>query len=87
MGGITKWLQPPKWEIVDRELCNLMDRLDDGVKLEVVFADGALSGRGEPECAGYERADRMHPMLLNGVKARGGIVKVQNAETDLVLSF
>ena len=64
--------------MADRELCSLMDRLDDGVKLEVVFADAALSaGRGEVGCGGCEEADRTHPMLLHGVRMRGGVVKVQ----------
>lgn len=80
MGRTTAWLEPVKWEIVDRELCNLVDRLDDGVKLEVLFSDGALSGRGELQCVGCEEADDVHAMLLHGVKTKGGIVKVQKAK-------
>ena len=44
MGRNIDWLEPAKWEMVDRELCNLMDRLDGEVGLEVVFADRVLSG-------------------------------------------
>jgi len=62
------------------QLQRLIDRLDDGVKLEVVFAGGALSGRGEFECVGCEEVDGAYAMLLNGVRTRGGIVKVQRVE-------
>jgi len=40
----TGWLEPMYWEKVNRELCSLMDRLDEGVKLEVIFGDTASSG-------------------------------------------
>ena len=74
MGRTTDRLEPVNWEIVDRELCSLMDRLDEEVKLEVVFADGALSD------ASCKRTDGVHTMLLNGMRGRGGIVKVQQEE-------
>ena len=80
MGRTVEWLEPAKWEMVDRELCNLMGRLDDGVRLEVVFADGALSGKGEFGCVECEEAGGAYAMLLNGVRTRGGIVKVQKVE-------
>ena len=80
VGRTTDRLEPVNWEIVDRELCSLMDRLDEEVKLEVVFADGALSdGRGVTD-ANCKRTDSVHTMLLNGVRRRGGIVKIQQAE-------
>lgn len=69
------WLEPAKWEIVDRELCNLMDRLDGGVSLQVVFADGALAGGGRFGCVGCETGGA-YASLLYGVRMRGGIVKV-----------
>lgn len=74
------WLEPVNWETVDRELCDLMSRLDEEVKLEVVFADGGLPGSHEDVGASYERADGAHRMLLDGVKRRGGIVKIQQGE-------
>jgi len=80
MGRATDWLEPAKWEMVDRELCNLMDRLDDEVRLEVVFADGTLSGGHEAVGAGCEQVDGQHTALLGGVKRRGGIVKIRRVE-------
>ena len=80
MGRAINWLEPAKWEVVDRELCNLMDRLDEGVKLEVIFADGALSGGRKILGTGCELAGGAHSMLLNGAKKRGGIVKIQRGE-------
>ena len=77
MGRTIDWLEPAKWEVVDRELCNLMDRLDRGVKLEVIFADGALSGGRETLGTSCEIAAGAHSTLLNGMKKRGGIVKIQ----------
>jgi len=77
------WLEPVKWEVVDRELCNLMDRLDEEVRLEVVFADDwhwVLSAGCEVTGANCERADGPHSMLLNGVKRKGGVVKIQRGE-------
>ena len=77
------WLEPVKWEVVDRELCNLMDRLDEEVRLEVVFADDfhwVLSTGCEVMGVNCERADGPHRMLLNGVKGRGGVVKIQRGE-------
>lgn len=76
------WLEPVNWETVDRELCDLMSRLDEEVKLEVVFADGGLPGSHEDVGASYERADGAHRMLLDGVKRRGGIVKIQQGEVS-----
>ena len=80
MDGTIDWLEPVKWETVDRELCSLMDRLDEEVKLEVVFADAGLSGGREVEGAVCARADGAGTMLLNGVRARGGIVRIQREE-------
>lgn len=80
MDRAVDWLEPANWEEVDRELCNLMDRLDEEVKLEVVFADAALSGGDEIEGVGCEQADGAGTMLLKGVKTRGGVVKVQQME-------
>lgn len=82
MGRTIDWLEPVKWEMVDRELCTLMDRLDDGVKLEVVFADGVLSCRGEFGRVGCEEAGGEYAMLLKGVRTRGGTVKVQKVEGE-----
>lgn len=80
MGKAIDWLEPAKWEMVDRELCNLMDRLDEEARLEVVFADGVLSGGHEVVRAGCERVDGVHTMLLSGMKGRGGIVKIRRVE-------
>ena len=80
MDRTIDWLEPVKWELVDRELCNLMDRLDEEVKLEVVFADVALSGGDEVKGADCEQADGMGAVLLSGMRARGGIVKARRAE-------
>ena len=77
MGGTIDWLEPAKWEIVDRELCSLMDRLGEDVKLEVVFTD---SDGGEVKGADCEQADGAGTVLLNGVRTRGGVVKLQRAE-------
>jgi hypothetical protein len=74
------WLEPTKWERVDRELCDLMDRLDEEVKLEVVFADVALSGGDEDKGASCGQAGNADAVLLNGVRARGGVVKAQRAD-------
>ena len=74
------WLEPVYWEEVDRELCDLMDRLDEEVKLEVVFGDAASSGGDEVHGVGCEQVGDASTMLLNGVKVRGGVVKVQRAE-------
>ena len=76
----TDWLEPVYWEKVDRELCDLMDRLDEGVKLEVVFGDAASSGGDWVYGVGCEQSSDANAMLLNGVKVRGGVVKVQRAE-------
>jgi hypothetical protein len=75
LGRTDDWLEPAKWETVDRELCDLMDRLDGGVNLEVVFADGALAAGGGFECVRYESGG-VYASLLDGVRTRGGIVKV-----------
>jgi len=80
MGMTIDWLEPVKWERVDGELCNLMDRLDEEVRLEVVFADAALSGGGEIKGAGCKQGDGAGAMLLNGVRTRGGVVKIQRAK-------
>ena len=80
MDRAIDWLEPVKWETVDRELCDLMDRLDGEVKLEVVFADSALSAGHEVMGASCERPDGSHSMLLNGVKRRGGVVRIQQGE-------
>ena len=80
MGRAVDWLDPAKWGVVDRELCNLMDRLDEGVKLEVVFADGALSGGRKILGTRYELAVGARSTLLNGMRKRGGIVKIQRGE-------
>ena len=80
MDRTIDWLEPVKWETVDRELCDLMDRLDEEVKLEVVFADSALSAGHEGMDVSCERPDGPHRMLLDGVKRRGGIVKIQQGK-------
>lgn len=80
MDGTIDWLEPANWEIVDRELCNLMDRLDKEVTLEVVFADGALSGGHGIEGVGCEKVDSAHIMLLGGMRAKGGVVKIRREE-------
>lgn len=80
MDRTIDWLEPVNWELVDRELCNLMERLDEEVKLEVVFADVALSGGDRVKGADREQADGMGAVLLSGMRTRGGIVKVQRAE-------
>ena len=77
MDRTIDWLEPVKWETVDRELCDLMDRLDGEVKLEVVFADSALSAGHEVMDVSCERPDGPHSMLLDGAKRRGGVVKIQ----------
>ena len=77
MDRTIDWLEPVEWGTVDRELCNLMDRLDEEVKLEVIFGDGALSAGHDVFGMDYERADGPHSTLLDGVKQRGGIVKIQ----------
>jgi len=82
MDRTVDWLEPVKWEMVDRELCDLMDRrLDGDVKLEVIFSDGALSR--EVKDVGCEQPSGAHDMLLNGVRTRGGVVKVQRTEISL----
>jgi hypothetical protein len=78
--AVTDWLEPARWEIVDEELFNLVGRLEDGVKLQVIFADGALSGRGGFEFEGCEEPGGIYASLLNGARARGAIVKVQKEE-------
>ncbi|KAF9646307.1 hypothetical protein BDM02DRAFT_3271080 [Thelephora ganbajun] len=80
MGRATDWLEPVKWEMVDRELCNLMDRLDEEVEFEVVFADATSLGEDEFEDICCEQADSARAMLLNGVRTRGGVVKIQRTE-------
>jgi hypothetical protein len=80
MDGAVDWLEPVMWEMVDRELCDLMGRLDEEVKLEVVFAGVELSGGNEVKGADCERVDGTRTMLLNGVRTRGGVVKIQQAE-------
>src|SRR5258707_9883942 len=60
------WLEPAIWEKVDGELCNLMDRLDEEVKLEVVFADAALSDGDDVHGVGCEQANNTSAGLLNG---------------------
>ena len=82
MGETIDWLEPSRWEIVDRELCNLMDRSDEGVKLQVFFADGKSSGGREFDCVGFEKvaAGSAYAMLLNGVMTRGGTVMIQRVE-------
>jgi len=77
MDRTIDWLEPVEWGTVDRELCSLMDRLDEEVKLEVVFGDGALSAGHDVVGMDCERADGPHSMLLDGVKKRGGVVKIQ----------
>jgi len=79
MNGIIDWLEPMKWEIVDRELCDLMDRLDEEVKLEAIFADGVSR---EVSGAGYEQPDGARSALLNGMRAKGGVVKIQREEVS-----
>ena len=66
--------------MVDRELCELMDRLEDGIRLEVGFVDGVLSTSGEFRCVDCEGIGGVYDMLLNGVRTRGGTVKVQKVE-------
>jgi hypothetical protein len=80
VGRTVDWLEPMKWEVVDRELCNLMDRLDKDVKLEVIFADGALSGGRGILGTRCQLAAGAHSTLLNGMKKRGGIVKIQRGD-------
>ena len=75
----TDWLEPVYWEKVDRELCDLMDRLDEEVKLDIVFVDAALSSMDGVHGVGYEQGNASSG-LLSGVKTRGGVVKVQRAE-------
>lgn len=77
VGRTIDWLDPMKWEVVDRELCSLIDRLDKGVKLEIIFADGALSGGREILGTSCELAAGAHSTLLNGMRKRGGIVRIQ----------
>ena len=55
MGRTIDWLEPAKWDMVDRELCNLMDRSNGEVRLEVVFADREPYGGHELICSGFRR--------------------------------
>ena len=66
--------------MVDRMLCNLIDRLDGEERLEVVFADRELSDGHELIGLGCERVAGAHDALLGGMKGRGGVVRVQRAE-------
>ena len=77
MDRTIDWLEPVSWENVDRELCNLMDRLDEEVKLEVVFADAVLSGGDDVKGVDCGRTDGVGATLLNGMRTRGGVVKIQ----------
>jgi len=77
MDRAIDWLEPANWEELDRELCSLMDRVDEEVKLEVTFADAALLDGDEVDSAGCEEENDPGMVLLNGVKMRGGTVKVQ----------
>jgi len=79
MGRNIDWLEPSKWEMVDRELCNLMDRLDGEVGLEVVFANRELSGGYGLIGSGCERVAGACGVLLGGVKGRRDVVEVQRA--------
>jgi hypothetical protein len=82
--GTIGWLEPAKWEMFDRELCSLMGRSDEKVKLEVVPADLELSDRNGG--TGCERADSTTTRLLNGVSTRGGVVKIQRVRV-MCLNF
>jgi len=78
--GATAVLAYLEWETLDITLCKLMDRLDDGVTLEVLFADGWVSGTRPFKVVSCESVGGEYAELLKGVRKRKGIV---NFKLDL----